>query len=129
MNIWNRIFGKKEKEPSSGEPSGKKKLPTLEQFLSLNPRERMGVIMHLGDSGKSENFPFVKHAILMDADPDVKFAALKRIHHFKDHPETIQTLMEFKDKGGENYEPYFSMARSRLGLISLEEFNEIIHRK
>lgn len=90
----------------------------------------MGVIMFLGDSGKLEYFPFLKYAIRSDTDLNVKFAALKRIHLFKDHPETIQMLTDLKNDGlGQTYEPYFSMALSRLGVISIKEFENTINRQ
>ena len=87
----------------------------------------MSIIISLGDSGRLEFFPFLKLAVLKDADQHVKFAALKRIHHFKKHPDTIPMLMELKNNGdGQNYEPYFSMAMSRMGLMSMNEFNKMI---
>jgi hypothetical protein len=124
MSIFNKLFGNKPSKPKTEN----KKLPTLEEFPQLNSDNRLGVIMIVGDSGNLDYFPFLKYAILNDADIDVKFAALKRIHLFKVHPDTISILLELKDNGeGEKLEPYFSMALSRVGIISLEEFENKIN--
>ena len=85
MRIFDKLFGKKKLEKNS-EP---KRLPTIEEFPKLTSDDRMEVIMILGDSGKLEFFPFLKYAIQNDTDIDVKFAAMKRIHLFKNHPDTI----------------------------------------
>jgi hypothetical protein len=124
MSIFNKLFGSKPSKPKTEN----KKPPTLEEFPQLNSDNRLEVIMIVGDSGNLAYFPFLKFAILNDADIDVKFAALKRIHLFKEHPDTISMLLELKDKGkGEKLEPYFSMALSRVGIISLEEFKNKIN--
>ena len=126
MNIFDKIFRRQRQIP--GQTSVEEKLPTLEEFPQLNSSNRMGVIMFMGDSGKLEYFPFLKYAIVSETDPDVKFAALKRIHLFKNHPDTIPMLTELKNNGSEQkFEPYFSMALSRLGLISIEEFKKKIN--
>lgn len=121
MSIFDKLFGKKQQKKNP-EP---KRLPTIEEFPKLNSDDRMEVIMILGDNGNLDFFPFIKYAIENDSDIDVKFAALKRVHLFKNHPETIQMLTELKNNGaGEKFEPYFSMALSRLGIISMKEFEE-----
>jgi hypothetical protein len=124
MSIFQKLFRSK---PSKQETENKK-LPTLEEFPHLNSDNRLEVIMIVGDSGNLDYLPFLKYAILNDADIDVKFAALKRIHLFNEHPHTISMLLELKDNGeGEKLEPYFSMALSRVGIISLEEFKDRIN--
>ena len=106
----------------------KKTLPTLDEFPQLNAADRMGIIMTVGDSGKSEYFPFLKYAILNDLDLNVKFAALKRIHYFKDSTEVIPMLSEIKNNGNsQKLEPYFSMALSRVGIITMKEFEYTIN--
>jgi hypothetical protein len=128
MGLFDKIFGRQDKKQSSGQNSGQKTLPTLEEFPNLNPTERMGVIMALCDSAKPAFFPFLKYAIQVDTDINVKFAALKRIHLFKDHPDAITVMTEIKNNGtGEKLEPYFSMALSRLDIISLKEFEDKIN--
>lgn len=124
MRKFDKIFGKKEQKKNS-EP---KRLPTIEEFPKLNSEDRMRVIMILGDSGKLDFFPFLKYAIQYDTDLDVKYSALKRIHFFKDHPDTIPMVTELKNNGfGEKFEPYFSMALSRLGVISIKDFEDKIN--
>ena len=128
MGIFDKIFGKQDKKQTSGQKNGNKTLPTIEEFPQLNASDRMGVIMTVGDTGKADYFPFLKYAILNDTDQNVKFAALKRIHLFKDNAEVVSMLTELKNNGGgQNYEPYFSMALSRLGIITIKEFEDIIN--
>lgn len=126
MSIFDKIFGRQESsKQASQQIKGRKTLPTIEEFSQLNSSERISLIMTLGDTGKSDYFPFIKHAIQNDADQNIAFAALKRIHLFKDNPEVVQILTEIKNNGdGEKFEPYFSMALSRLGIISMIEFED-----
>jgi len=128
MYIFDKIFGRHVKKQTSGHTNEKKTLPTFDEFPNLSRTDRMGVIMAVGDSGKSDYFPFLKYAILNDADPNVKFAALKRIHLFKDNAEVVPMLTEIKNNGGgQKFEPYFSMALSRLGIITMKEFEDTIN--
>jgi hypothetical protein len=83
--------------------------------------------MFLGDSGDLRNFALIRFAIQKDPDIHVKFAGLKRIHLFKGHPEFKEMITDLqKDGKGEKMEPYFSMALSKLGIISIEEFERRI---
>ncbi len=126
MGLFDKLFGKQ--KLVTEQTSATKKIPTLEEFPQLNEKERMGLIMDMGDSGRLEFFPFLKYAIQKDKDIHVKFAALKRIHLFKEHPDTTQLLTELKKSGeGENFEPYFSMALLKLGIITLKEFEDKIN--
>lgn len=128
MGIFDKIFGRQDKKQTSGQTNTKKTLPTIEEFPQLNASDRMGVIMAVGDTGKADYFPLLKYAIQNDTDLNVKFAALKRIHLFKDNAEVVSMLTEIKNNGGgKNFEPYFSMALSRLGIITIKEFEEIIN--
>jgi hypothetical protein len=128
MSIFDKLFRRQPNYQVSGMTSEKNNLPTIEEFPQLNPEARMGVIIALGDSGKFEYFPFLKYAVLIETDQNVKFAALKRIHLFKDYPDTIPMLTELKNnRDVRELEPYFSMALSRLGLISIEEFEKKIN--
>lgn len=128
MNIFDKLFRRRSNKQASVQPSEKKTLPSIEEFPQLNPDARMSIIMVLGDSGKLEYFPFLKYSVLKETDQHVKFAALKRIHLFKGHPDTISILTDLENNGeGQKLEPYFSMALSRLGLISIEEFEKRIN--
>lgn len=127
MGIFDKIFGRQEKKQPSGHTNEKKTLPSFDEFPNLSAEDRMDLIMVVGNTGKSDYFPFLKFAILNDADPHVKFAALKRIHLFKDNPEVVPMLTEIKNNGGgQKFEPYFSMALSRVGIITMKEFEDII---
>ena len=128
MSIFHKIFGKQQKRQTLEKTDAKKTLPTLDEFPQLNAADRMGIIMTVGDSGKSEYFPFLKYAILNDLDLNVKFAALKRIHYFKDSTEVIPMLSEIKNNGNsQKLEPYFSLALSRVGIITMKEFEYTIN--
>lgn len=128
MGLFDKIFGKQEKKEPSGHTNEEKTIPTLDEFPKLSKADRMGVIMVVGDTSKSEYFPFIKYAILNDTDLHVKLAAFKRIHLFKDNPEVVPMLTEIKNSGGgQDFEPYFSMALSRLGIITMKEFEDIIN--
>ena len=124
MSIFNKLFGKKQPEKEIRP----KRIPTIEEFPKLGAEDRMGIIMILGDTGNPDSFPYIKYAIQNDTDLNVKFAALKRVHLFINHPETIPMLTELNNNGGgKTLEPYFSMALSRLGIISTEEFRKKIN--
>lgn len=125
MSIFSKLFGSQKNKQSSEQTTEKKAIPTIEEFPRLNNSDRLDVIMVVGDTGKSEYFPFLKYAILNDPDLHVTLAAFKRIHLFKDHPEVVPLLTEIKNNnGGHEFEPYFSMALSRLGIITMEEFEK-----
>lgn len=128
MGIFDKLFGRQDKKKSFGQTNVNKTFPTLEEFPFLNASERLIVIMAVGDTGKIDYLPFIKYAVLIDTDQNVKFAALKRIHLFKDSAEVVPILEELKNNGkGQKFEPYFSMALLRLGMITNKEFEEIIN--
>jgi hypothetical protein len=130
MHIWKKIFGRKVKTNSSNEynfEASELKGKTIEDFSKLNADNRIRQIMILGDSANLKYFPLLKFAIQSDPDIGVKFSALKRIHLFKEHTELKPILIEMlENKKGESLEPYFSMALSRLEIITVEEFKNRI---
>ncbi len=132
MSIWNKIFGKRKYINSTTEYNfneSEAKGKAMEDFSNLDADNRITQIMILGDSGNLKYFPLLKFAIQFDADIHVKFAALKRIHLFKEHPDLNPLLQEMqKNKEGDNLEPYFSMALSNVGIISIEDFKNKINR-
>ena len=79
--------------------------------------------MSLGDTGQNKFFNLLRFSIQSDPDIDVRFAALKRIHLFTEHPELIPFLKSLSKYDKPNLEPYLSMALRRVGVISQEEFN------
>lgn len=128
MGIFDKIVGGQDEKQTSGQSNTKKTLPTIEEFTKLTASERISLIMAMGDTGKADYFPFLKYAIQNDTDHNVKFAALKRIHLFKDNAEVVPFLTEIKNNGGGKVlEPYFSMALSRLGIITIKELEDIIN--
>lgn len=131
MNLFKKLFGKKNKLDESTRFDKNQidtNLATEEKFASLNSDERLGAIMSLGDTGQNNLFELLKFSIKSDPDIDVRFAALKRIHLFKEHPDLIPFLKSLSvDDKKPNLEPYLSMALSRVGIISLEEFNQRIN--
>ena len=131
MSLLKRIFGIKEKEAIVNKTdlnTESSKLSGLEKFKSKSLDERMMDIMMLGDTGNPKVFEILEYAIQNDADSSVVMAALKRIHLFKENEELIPFLTELKNtKNMDRYEPYYSMALSRTGIISLEEFENKIN--
>ena len=99
----------------------------LARFLKLNGDDRLRQVIEWGDKGEDSKLKFLQHAILNDPDHGVRMAAFKRIHLFRDKDDVRKFLMNEKTKViGRTCEPYYSMALSRTGLISIEEFKERI---
>jgi hypothetical protein len=99
----------------------------IKQFCRLNGDGRVRQIMHWGDTPDNSKLKIFQYAILSDSDSGVKMAALKRIHLFQDKETVRQFLTNDKTKEiGQTCEPYYSMALSRTGLISKEEFEKRI---
>ncbi|QEC78042.1 hypothetical protein [Mucilaginibacter ginsenosidivorax] len=99
----------------------------LNIFEKLTSEQRIRNVIYHGDSGKKELFPLLKWVIFYDHDRNAKFAALKRIHLFKDNPDLITVLSELPNHvNTRELEPYYSMALSRVGIISLDDFKERI---
>jgi len=107
-------------------PSLNEKL-SRETFQRLNEEDRMVVIMKVGDSGDLQYFDLMTSA-LTDSSKSVKFAALKRIHNFSAHPDTIPLVQSLESRNSQReLEPYYSMALFRLSLISEEELKNILN--
>ncbi len=84
--------------------------------------------MILGNEGDIKNFALISYAIQTDPDMGVRMAGLKRIHNFKNHPDVKPLLLKMREsKTSDRLEPYFSMALSRTGIITLEEFKKKIN--
>jgi len=130
MSIWKKIFSKKiiknhqtySFDLSNIEGRG------IEDFSKLNEDNRIMQIMMLGDTGNLKYFDLLRFSIESDPSINVKFAALKRIHLFKEHPDLKPLLVGMQEnKFIEKLEPYFSMALSRVGIISIEDFQNKIN--
>ncbi|CAN5278544.1 hypothetical protein BH09BAC6_BH09BAC6_11570 [soil metagenome] len=127
MGLFKRFFGK-------GPPSQalvadfdatNEEKQQIVGFLNSTSEKRIKNIIIYGNSGQLKYYKLLKYSILHDPDLDVKYAALKRIHLFSDHADTLTMLTELKNSSNTNYlEPYFSMALSKMGIISLKEFEE-----
>jgi len=131
MSLFKKLFGKKNILDDSTrlekiQPTSN--LTLEEKFASLSSDERLGAIMSLGDTGQSKFFELLKFSIESDPDIDIRFAALKRIHLFKENAELIPFLKSLsEDDKQQSLEPYLSMALSRVGVISQEEFQNRIN--
>ena len=131
MSIWKKIFGTKQEKPllqaynfDISNDQGK----AVEDFSNLNADSRLVRVMTLGDTGNLKYFDLLRFAIESDPDTGVRFAALKRIHLFKEHADLKPMLISMQEnRAGEKLEPYFSMALSRVGIISIEDFQERIN--
>jgi hypothetical protein len=100
----------------------------IEEFSDYDDNWRVKEIIILAETGDSLYFRVMQYAILLDRNKSVRFAALKRIHFFEGHPDLKPMLLQMgENKEGNKFEPYLSMALSRLGLISIEEFESKIN--
>lgn len=107
-------------------PSSNNKI-SKDAFQRLKEEDRMVVIMKVGDVGDLRDFDLMESA-LTDSSKSVKFAALKRIHNFSGHPDTIPLIQTLESKNSQReLEPYYSMALFRLSLISEEELKYILN--
>src|SRR5690349_19893163 len=107
-------------------PSPNNKI-SKEAFQRLKEEDRMVVIMKVGDAGDLRDFDLMSSA-LTDSSKSVKFAALKRIHNFSGHQNTIELVQSLESENKEKeLEPYYSMALFRLSLISEEELKNILN--
>lgn len=135
MGFFNKIFSKKNNKPEIDfaniglnlTDSGKE---SIRKFANRTDKERMGDIMMLGDKGDQNFFYLIYYAALFDYDKNVRFAALKRLHNFKDSPNFEILIKKLGEPNvGEELEPYYSMMLSRIGKISETEFKERINGK
>jgi hypothetical protein len=98
-------------------------------FSKLDGDNRLRQIMEWGDKLDESKLKVFKYAILKDSDPGVKMAALKRIHLFQDKENVRQFLKDEKTRNvGLTCEPYYTMALSRTGVISIEEFEKRVNK-
>jgi hypothetical protein len=110
-------------------PGKKRKTLTSDCFQKLNADDRLRKIIEWGDKVDDSKLNVFQHAILTDSDSGVKMAALKRIHVFQDKENVRQFLNEKRTRSiGQTCEPYYSMALSRLGIISVEEFEKRVNK-
>ncbi|QKG56373.1 hypothetical protein GKZ68_06835 [Hymenobacter sp. BRD128] len=124
MNIFDKIFGRKKTIDTAYQTDIK--MDTLEDFAKLSSDNRMLALMRFSDRQQVNinHFAIFQFAILSDPNKNVKLTALKRIHAFKEHPDIMPMMKKFMAENDNNgLEPYFSMALSRLGIISLEDLN------
>jgi hypothetical protein len=131
MNIFKRLFGSETKKSSSENGNlnpDEKEL--IKKFSKLSNANRMGKIMEYGDSKDLKYYPLLKYSIIYDPDIHVKSAALKRIHFFQMHPDVIPMLNQLNSYiDTRSLEPYYSIALSRLGVISREELENRINKR
>jgi hypothetical protein len=131
MNFFKKIFGKTKAASNSLDNFNDFETISVEDFSKLSSDNRIIAIMKLGDRDEVNinHFKLFQFAILSDLDKDVKFAVLKRIHLFKGHSDLLPMMNKLREENNyKNLEPYFSMALSRLGLISLDDFKQIINK-
>jgi len=125
MSIWKKIFSKKAIKTHQAYNFDLSNIEgrAIEGFSKLNEDDRIMQIMILGDTGDLKYFDLFRFSIESDPSINVKFAALKRIHLFQEHPDLKPLLIGMQEnKFIEKLEPYFSMALSRVGIISIEDF-------
>jgi hypothetical protein len=127
MNLFRKLFGNREKGASSSRQSDADL--SFEQFARLSANQRISKVMSCGDTSDAKYYPLLKYCILSDPNIDVKFSALKRIHLFKDELDCKEMLTELENHiNTTSLEPYYSMALSKTGIISLQEFERRINK-
>ncbi|ARV13350.1 hypothetical protein BTO09_13815 [Gilvibacter sp. SZ-19] len=100
---------------------------SIRKFVSRTDKERLGDIIQLGDQGEQNYFYLIYYATLFDNDRNVRFAALKRLHNFKDNPNFEILIKKLEEPNvGEKLQPYYSMMLSRIGKISVTDFESRI---
>ena len=130
MGFWRKIFGKEVEIDSEKVESNNQEYQDITQFKRLNEDDRFKRVMYYGDTADTKYYELLKYCIMEDESQGVRFAALKRIHLFKDHPDLVPMLKELGDTPNiSNLEPYYSMALSRVGLISIEDFKKRVGGK
>jgi len=125
MSIWKKIFSKKAIKSRQNYDFDLSNIEgkAIKDFSKLNEDNRIRQIMILGDTGNLKYFNLLRFSIESDPGINARFAALKRIHLFKEHPDLKPLLIGMQEnKFIEKLEPYFSMALSRVGIISIEDF-------
>jgi hypothetical protein len=131
MSFFRKLFGtgKKNEQPIQVDLDlNENEKQLIMEFSQLSIDDRLKKIIISGDSGEPGCFKLLQYAIQYDPNLHVKFAALKRIHLFKGHSDLEPMLNLMKEnKTGDKLEPYFSMALSRMGLITIEEFERKIN--
>ena len=130
MSIWKKIFSKKAIKSHHAYNFDLSNIEgkAIEDFSKLDEDHRIMQIIILGDTGNLKYFDLLRFSIESDPSINVKFAALKRIHFFKEHPDLKPLLIGMQEnKFIEKPEPYFSMALSRVGIISIEDFQNRIN--
>ena len=132
MGIFSKIFKRKNsdkpKELRIDLDLNEADKQLIKDFSNYDDDWRVREIIILAETQDFLYFRVIQYAILYDANLNVKFAALKRLHLFKEHPDVAPMLLQLKDnKMGDKMEPYFSMALSRLGLITIEEFKRKVN--
>lgn len=126
MNLLNKIFRFIRKQPH--DEAADVLFPacvSARQFAAFKPKQRMQAVMIAGDSGEVQFYRFLKWCIDKDPDLDVRLAALKRLPNFLGQNDLFSYLMRLDSSAGKSVlEPYLSMALSRVGLITLDQFKE-----
>ena len=96
---------------------------SIDEFIKLPADKRMMKVVACGNTGDLKYYPLLKYCILNDSSRDVKFSALKRIHLFKNDPDCLSMLNDLENRlNTQSLESYYSMALSKTGIISLEDF-------
>lgn len=99
----------------------------LTKFAELGTKDRIITVIEKGESHDINNYDLLEFAIANDPDINVRFSALKRIHNFSKHERVIPFLKSLDTiDAKEQLEPYLSMALSRIGIITMDEFEKRI---
>lgn len=102
----------------------------VSEFSELNNKDRMIQLIFIGETGESVFFSIIKHAILNDSDTDVKFAALKRVHLYRNCNGFEQLLEDaFAINKNDELEPYFAMAINKINESWVDKYKGNAYRQ
>ena len=126
MELLSRLF--KGKRDQRGARESVSDYDTLVELYKCDDDTRMRKIIYWCEKVDNTKLNVVQYAILHDSDLGVKMAGLKRIHLFTDKLAVREFLKdEMTFNVGRKCEPYYSMALSKMGLISYDEFQRRVN--
>ena len=93
-----------------------------EIFERLTPAQRIVSTIRMGDTGDTRFYTLLKWCIEFDPEEGVRFAALKRMFHFREQDD-LREFLERLDKRQDRvrFEPYLTMTLFRVGVIDEDQ--------
>jgi hypothetical protein len=130
MNFIKKLFGITPGNKSASDVTqipvdGKNEM--IPNFAKQNDTERQKMILALDGDTRLDVFELYQYAIEFDTNIHVRLSALKRIHVFKYLDDLKSLLIRIDNsKNARQLEPYLSIALSRSGIITIDEYKKRI---